>query len=153
VNLNNEKELPNSKVLSLNQERSTTEQASRLQLRPKALVHNLLRIRFLDGRPVILERIILPARLFPDFTLPVGKEMSEELYVFYEQNFGVSIATAEERLTAVAADALAVEHLGVSENSPLLKIDRVALTLGGTPVEWRIGLYSTESHCYHVSLE
>lgn len=152
VNEQNEKELPNSKVISLVKERATAEQVRRLDLKQRSYVYDLLRVRYLESRPTLLERIILPSELFPVFELPIGVEMSEELYVYYEQNFGVSIARAEDRLSAVASDEVAAEHLKIRLNEPLLKIERIAYTLDNKPVEWRTGFCSSNNHKYLVYL-
>src|SRR5690349_6045144 len=64
-----EKELPSSRILDLRLARAEREQAALLALPPRAKVYNLLRIRTLQGEAVILERIALPASLFPDFSV------------------------------------------------------------------------------------
>jgi GntR family transcriptional regulator len=55
---------------------------------------------------------------------------------------------AEEKLRAVAADATAASILGVPPGSPLLAVDRVTLTFGDRPVEFRRGLCTTRHHHY-----
>ncbi|MND02164.1 UTRA domain protein [compost metagenome] len=55
---------------------------------------------------------------------------------------------AQERLKAVAADSVAAAHLKVAVGAPLLRIDRVALTYGDKPVEWRRGLCVTDGFSY-----
>ena len=62
------------------------------------------------------------------------------MYGFFEQVFGVRMLRAEERLTAVAADAASAALLGVAPGTPLLAVDRVAFTYGDRPVEVRRGL-------------
>jgi Transcriptional regulators len=59
---------------------------------------------------------------------------------------------AEERLRAVAADRSSAELLHVEEGSPLLSVERLSFSYADQPVEWRRGLYSTQSHCYFNEL-
>ena len=102
---------------------------------------------------MILERIALPATLFPGLSLPIGEELAEEFYVIYQQRFGVTIVRAAEQLRAVGAGAEEGRHLGVPRGAPLLEIDRLALTLDGAPAEWRLSRCSTAHHRYAVEID
>jgi GntR family transcriptional regulator len=147
------KELPTGRVLSLESVKADRQQAARLKLTARARVWEILRVRALRGAPVILERIALPAALFPDLDLPVDRELPDELYILYQQTFGVTVARAEERLRAVAADRCDARALGVRVKSPLLEIDRVALSLDGTPVEWRLSRCNSTHYHYYSEIE
>jgi GntR family transcriptional regulator len=148
-----EKVPPVGKVLALCAARASREQAQRLALPARARVWEILRLRAICGAPVILERIAVPVSLFPDLELPLGEEQEDELYVLYQRRFGVTIARAEERLKAVAADEEDALHLGVAAGAPLLEIDRVARDLEGRAVEWRCSRCDTASHSYVSEIE
>jgi GntR family transcriptional regulator len=147
------KELPTSRILELRMARAERDEARLLELPSRARLVKLLRIRTLQGSAVILERIALPAGLFPDFTVPVGVELPDELYMLYQQKYAVTIAKADEKLRAVAADAIDASHLGVAPGTPLLEVDRVALSLDGVPVERRLSHCNTAHHHYTAELE
>jgi GntR family transcriptional regulator len=70
------------------------------------------------------------------------------MYGFFETQFGVRMLNGEEKLHAVAADPESARLLGVAPGSPLLAVDRVTLTYGDRPVEWRRGLCVTRLHHY-----
>jgi GntR family transcriptional regulator len=143
-----EKEPPTSRILDLRLARPDREEAKLLGLPARAKVWKLLRIRTLQGSPVILERIALPAAIFPDFSVPVGVELEDELYVLYQETYDVTIVRAKERIRAVAADDFDASYLGVAVGSPILEIDRVALSLDGLLVERRLSRCNTEKHRY-----
>jgi GntR family transcriptional regulator len=147
------KELPTGRVLALKHARADRDQARRLALPPRAPIITILRLRALRGKPVILERIVLPAALFRGLELTIDGEMPDELYVLYQQRFGVTVARAEEKLRAVAADALDARSLGVARRAPLLEIDRLALALDGNPVEWRLSRCNSAHHHYYSEIE
>jgi GntR family transcriptional regulator len=147
------KELPTSHVVALRSARPDRDQAQRLKLAPRARIHVILRVRRLKGRPAILERIAVPADLFPELALPIGVELPDELYSLYQQRYGVSIGRAHETLRAVGADALDAAHLQVPEGAPLLEIDRTAYSLDGTPAELRLSRCDTADHRYVTELE
>ena len=83
----------------------------------------------------------------------VDARTGDELYILYQQRFGITIARAQERLRAVAADKLDARSLAVAEGSPLLEIDRVALSLDGNPVEWRLSRCNSAHHHYYSEIE
>jgi GntR family transcriptional regulator len=148
-----DKELPSSRILDVRLARADREQTKLLALPPRSKVYNILRIRTLQDEAVILERIALPAALFADFAVPVGVELPDELYMVYQQKYGVTIVRAKERLRAVAADDFDASYLGVAVGTPLLEIDRVALSLDGVPVERRVSRCNTLRHRYAVEVE
>jgi len=74
------------------------------------------------------------------------------IYGFYEEEYGVRMIRAEERLRAVPAGTEAVQHLGVTRGTPLLCVDRTAYTYGNVPVEWRRGLCLTDGYSYFNEL-
>jgi GntR family transcriptional regulator len=147
------KELPTGRVLAVKHMRADRAQARRLALPTRAPIIAILRLRALRGRPVILERIALPAASFPGLDLPIGRELPDELYILYQQRFGVTIAGAQEKLRAVAADALDARSLGVAKGAPLLEIDRLALALDSNPVEWRVSRCNSAHHHYYSEID
>ena len=147
------KELPTGRVLALKHVRADRAQARRLALPSRASVITILRLRVLRGKPVILERITLPAGPFRGLDLPIDREVPDELYLLYQQRFGVTVARAQEKLRAVAADALDARTLGVAKRSPLLEIDRLALALDGNPVEWRLSRCNSAHHHYYSEID
>ncbi len=108
-------------------------------------VERLLRF---EGEPVVLDQIYLVGELFPGLTLERLRASERSLYSLFENDYGVRMIRAEERLRAVSADAHSAKLLAVGEGSALLLIERTAFTYGNKPVEWRRGLYSTRRHHY-----
>lgn len=137
--------LPTGRVLSCARRRASHEEAQKLNLAPGAKVIHIQRVRDLAGRPAIVEKVVVPARLFPDLgqsTLP------NTLYKLYEEAYGVIVAQAVERLKAVAARKSDALLLHIPVGAPLLEIERIALTLDRTPVEWRVSRCDTRGHHY-----
>jgi len=141
------KQMPTtSRLLGCVSRRASRDETLKLRLPANAHVIDIRRIRELGGRPVIAEHIVLPARLFPG--LGQDDELPNELYQLYEETYGVTIHRAVEELRAVAAGRTEARHLGVAAGAPLLEIDRLAETVDGTPVEWRLSRCDTRAHHY-----
>ncbi|MCP4286201.1 MAG: GntR family transcriptional regulator [Gammaproteobacteria bacterium] len=148
VNDNGTKTLPECRTLSCRRKRASRQQALKLNLVSGAQIICIERIRILDNQPTILETIILPTELFGNFGKSRTCDLPNTLYEMYETQFGITIHQAEERLRAVAASDHDVSLLGLEIGTPLLEIERIALTLDGTPVELRISRCNTTGHYY-----
>ena len=148
VGLDDRRRTPASVVLTHRTQRATKEQARRLCIDPGAALHAIVRVRCFEGRPAIFERIYVPAALMPDLVVEIGVEMAEEMYVIYQERYGITIARATERLAAVAATAEEARHLGIADGAPVLEITRVAHSVGAKPVELRVSRCDTGSSRY-----
>ena len=148
VNDDGIKALPNSKTLSCRRKRATRREASGLQLPAGSSLVCIERVRELEGKATIVETIMLPADPFDTLIKPKACDLPNMLYELYEKQFGMTVHTAEEKLRAVAAPKRSASLLDVPEGSPLLEIERVALTLDRKPIELRISQCTTAQHYY-----
>ena len=142
------KVLPECKTLSCRRRRASRLEASILNLSSRAPVVCIERVRNLENQPTILETIVLPAELFGDLGKSKAYSLPNALYQLYETQFGITIHRAEEQLRAVAATDHDAMFLDVEVGSPLLEIERIALTLDGTPAELRVSRCETSKHHY-----
>jgi GntR family transcriptional regulator len=142
---------PTSRVLSCTRRRARKSDLDRLELPSGAHVVEIERVRDLAGQPAMLERIVLSVRLFSGLE-QAAADLPNALYVYYEENYGVTVYRAREGLRAIAADARDVALLPVVFGQPMLEIDRIALTLDGNPVEWRVSRCATEHSRYSLEL-
>jgi GntR family transcriptional regulator len=112
---------------------------------PALLIENRLR---LQGRPVVHDRLAIPAALFRGLTEKRFRERPSTIYHLYQSEFGITVVRAHERLRALGADRAASRVLGVPVGQAVLQVRRVALDLGGQPVEWRVSTVLTAQHDY-----
>lgn len=127
---------------------ASEEDRRRLHLQGGARVLHVLRVRGLDGEPVLLERAvyapwIAPAveRLPPDCVSVV-----EALH----RSEGVVFAYGEHEIDAVAAGTRDAELLGIRRGGPLLRIRRTTSTPAGRPIEWGDDRYRTGTLSFSV---
>jgi GntR family transcriptional regulator len=132
--------------------RAPAEVAKALLLKSGESVIQMMRTLSRNGRPVVLDEIWLPASLFKGLTAERLSHYAGPLYGQFEQEFGVRMIRAEEKICAIAADAASAELLQVPQGAPLLSVERLSHTYGDKPVELRRGLYNTESHYYRNEL-
>jgi len=101
--------------------------------------------------PTIHETIILKADLFKGLKNDSCK-LPNMLYELYENKFGITIHSADEKLRAMLPTTNDISLLNIDPGTPLLEIERVAYTLDKTPIELRISRCNTKSHHYHNTL-
>lgn len=140
---------PESEVLRVGSGAARADEAAKLALYKGEPVIRIRRLRSLAGRRCIVETIVLPAAVFEGID---EGEIPNNLYDAYAKRFGVTIAGGQEVLKAVGADAATAVALGVAEGAPLLLIDRLATSLDGRPMEWRVSLCDTAAMSYATDL-
>jgi GntR family transcriptional regulator len=125
-------------------------EAAKLALKPGAEVYEVSRVREIDGEPAVLERIVVPAALFPG--LERHDPLPNAIYSLYQREYGVNIVSAEEELRADAARKDDCRRLKLAPGAPLLHIERVAISLEGARVELRTSRCDTRHLVYAVTL-
>jgi len=142
--------LPSSTGDILKRRAARPVEVAKLVLKPGAEVYEVSRVRRMDGEPAVLEKIILPAALFPG--LEKHAPLPNALYALYQREYGVNIVSTEEELRADAARKDDCRRLKLAPGAPLLHIDRVAVSLEGARVEWRSSRCDTTHFVYAVTL-
>jgi GntR family transcriptional regulator len=141
-------EYPASRLVDVRRGKASAEAARLLDLRSGDPVILLRRVLEYSGEPVVLDDIALPGALFKGLTKARADAYRGSMYGLFETQFGVRMLKAQERVRAVAADTASARILHVRPGDPLLSVDRVTLTYGDRPVEWRRGLCTTGHHHY-----
>ena len=129
---------------------ATAAERRRFRLPRSARVIRIERLRVHDGRPFVVETIVLPHARFPG--LAGRAEIPNTLYDLFQREYGILVACADERLSAVAADRRTARALRLEPGVPLLRIDRTAFGLDGRPVEWRVSLVHLDGAHYLARL-
>jgi GntR family transcriptional regulator len=143
------KVMPDSRVLTCRRQSATRKEAAVLQLPAATEVMRIERVRSIGAKPTMIETITLAAQSFVDLDKSTGVDLPNTLYELYETKYGITIHSADEKLRAVPASKHDAQLLGVDIATPLLEIERVALTLGKTPVELRVSRCVTKNFYYH----
>ncbi len=140
---------PESEVLQVSEASADAEEATRLALFGGEPVIRIRRVRSLAGRRCIVETIVLPTAIFDG--LQTG-DIPNNLYNTFAERFGITVAGGHETLKAVAASMEDAAILGLATGTPLLRIDRTAISVEGRPVEWRVSLCETSAMHYATEL-
>ena len=127
---------------------ATAQDAARLQLRQGTRVLHVLRVRGLDGEPVLVERTVYADWISPAVET-IDPDAASVTQLLYEST-GLVFAYGEHVIDAVAASAQDAELLGIRRTSPLLRVRRVTTTREGRPVEWSDDRYRSDAVSFSV---
>lgn len=135
-------------VVSSQYRPAAPEDSVRLQLPTGTPVLHVLRVRGLDGDPVLLERTVYASWISPavEAVEPDCPSVTQRLY----EDTGLVFAYGEHVIDAVAAGAQDAELLDVRRTSPLLRVRRVTTTREGRPVEWSDDRYRPDAITFSV---
>jgi GntR family transcriptional regulator len=146
------RELPDVDFVGFARGRADETEAGVLRIRPGEPVFRATNRLSLHGRPVVHDRLVVPAALFRGLTEKRWRERPSTIYRLYQSDFGISILRARERVRAVPAGSETARLLGVGVGAPILEVHRVALTFGDRPIEYRVSSIDTQGHDYVSTL-
>lgn len=111
-------------------------------------VLEVLRLRTLEGEPVLLERTVYASWIAPavEALPPDCESVTQALY----DSVGLVFAYGEHLIDAVAAGTEDARLLGVRRGSPLLRQRRITTTQEGRPVEWSDDRYRAGSVAFSI---
>lgn len=147
-----EKQYPRTATLAFRHGRADAMEAAKLGIASGDPVLRIRNLLSLGSKPVILDELVLPQRLFPDLSEKILTTRDNTIYHLYQTRYGVHVLRTGERLRATVADAAAAKLLRVRKGAPLLEINRVAYTYHDAPVELRRSLVNTVEHEYFSDL-
>ena len=109
-----------------------------------SLLIDIARIRLADGIPISLERVQLPAELFPGLLeLPLGGS----IYDLLDSHYGIRPDEVVEHLEVAEASSDEAALLAVNVRAPLLAITRISATSAGVPFEFSHDLFRADRTC------
>ncbi|MEK6594179.1 MAG: GntR family transcriptional regulator [Pseudomonadota bacterium] len=142
------KEFPASKLLSFRRAKADAQAARRLRLDDDVQVFDFENLLYLQGSPVVFDRIRVSQAVFPDFSEDAMRQRTVTIFGLYQDRYGVTVTRLEEWVRAVNADARLARALCLQRGAAVLRIERVAYTYDDTPVEFRERYVDTRNHAY-----
>jgi GntR family transcriptional regulator len=147
-----DKQYPKTRTLSFQRSRAQPEEATNLGLAPDDPVFRIRNLLSLEDKPVIVDDLVLPVRLFPGLTERIFTGRDNTIYHLYQTRYGINVLRTSERLRASLVPGDVGRLLGIRKGAPVLEIQRTALTYHNAPVELRRSLVNTAEHEYFSDL-
>src|SRR5450830_892340 len=129
---------------------ATAEVAQQLCVEVGATVAEIRRVRHLNREPVSLEITYLPEELGQ--RLRNEDLSSRDIFLIFENDFGIALGHADLQIGAVIADHTLAEALQVNEGTALLRIERLTYTADGKPLDFEYLYFRGETFQYHLRI-
>lgn len=139
-----------SRLLSVGQVSADEDLARRLQIRPRAKVLRIERLRMASDEPMAIETTHLPGARFPGLAKRLGDAVS--LYAVLANDYDVHLAVAEETIETVPAPPKEAELLETTVGDPMLLLTRHSRDTEGRPVEFVLSFYRGDRYKFVAQL-
>lgn len=143
--------IPVTEIIDIKTRQANDREAEKLNLEAERRVVQVTRIRSINGKPAIFERVLQPLAVFPDIDKEL--ELPNSLYTLYQEKYNISIVEVRDELQAVSLPKDIAEHLKLAVNSPALMTERASINIDGRVAEWSQAFCSTDNFVYSVSLK
>lgn len=124
--------------------------AQRLALAEGSVVFEIQRLRYLNREPISVDVSYFP--------LEIGQRLVQEdlaardIFVILENDYGHDLTHADVQIEAISAEATLARHLGTSEGSPLLRIERLTYA-GERPLDFEFLYYRGDAFQYRLRID
>ena len=113
--------------------------AASLQLQPDALVIKIVRVRFLDDTPLLLETSFIPADLCPG--LAQAELASHSLYALLERTYGIRLGRSHQTFEATIANDYEQHLFAIQLGAAMILLEGVVYSEAEQPVEYFKTIY------------
>lgn len=141
--------VPRTKVLMLKRERANAEVRRVLSLSEGAVVFKLVRVRYADDVPNLINVSYIPADLAPTFDEYDYEERS--MYAVLRE-IGCQVVSAKRHLEVAGANTTQAHILDVSEGDPIYIFKTIGTLGDGTPIEYSLAAYRGESNSFEFAI-
>jgi GntR family transcriptional regulator len=136
---NGERVIGDVRTSDLAESTASETECRRLKLRAEDAVYRVRRVRSQQSKPFMVEDVVLPVALFPGLA---QRKVAALRIISLAQEFGILLGKAQESIRTGTASADVAATLNLAPDSPVLRLDRIIMTLDGRPAEWRV------AHCH-----
>jgi GntR family transcriptional regulator len=125
--------------------------AEKLAVSPRTTVSEIKRVRYLNREPISLDVTYLPH----DIGERLRKEdlATRDIFLILENDYGITLGTAQVQIEAILADEDLATPLRVEEGSPILRMERLTFTANRKPLDFEYLYYRGDAFQYRLNVE
>jgi GntR family transcriptional regulator len=113
-------------------------------------VWQVIRLRLIDGQPLVIEQALVPGALAPDLGT-WRDDLQESLYGLLARRYGLADDHEEQYLEVHPAGARERRLLGLSAKARVIRLRGVSFTAADTPFDCFEQVYPAEEFAFYVS--
>jgi GntR family transcriptional regulator len=130
-----------TKVLSVSIGKPIEKVREALRLSAEDSLFEIVRLRYVEGEPMVLQTVYLPERLFPGL---LEKDLSCSLTNIIRNKYGYYLENYFATVEPILPNKQEAQMLRVNSHMPLLRLEGVTYARGNLPVRYTIALYRTD---------
>lgn len=112
--------------------------ANKLNVTPSSFVYDIYRVRYIDGKPKVMEKTYMPIDLIP----ALKKESVEtSIYEYIEDDLGLHIQSGHRHLSVRRATAEETHYLSLEKGDPVAVAEQIAYLDTGAAFEYSISVH------------
>lgn len=122
-----------SKVIKFEVINPTKEIAVKLQITTEDFVYHIIRARYSDDEPIVVEYTYMPINLIPGIKNDI---LMNSIYSYIEKGLNLKIKSAHRIIRAILPNEIEQEYLKIDKNFPVLEVEQVGFLDNGQPFEY-----------------
>lgn len=115
--------------------------AAKLQIATDDFVYDIIRVRFANEMPIVIEYTKMPINLIPGIKKDV---LLKSIYFYIQHQLKLKIQSAHRSIRAISPNSLEIEHLKVNDSFPLLEVEQIAFLDDGRAFEYSISHHRSD---------
>ncbi|MDP5252884.1 MULTISPECIES: GntR family transcriptional regulator [unclassified Vibrio] len=132
-----------SDVLTFEVVKATLSLAELLNVQENEVLYHVIRVRYLDKKPITVEETWLPTSLFPDLTYQV---MQGSKYHYIEKTKGLTIDRSEQEIIPVLPPADIADLLHIDPGQPIIEKRNRGFLNGDVVFEYSRNYFKTTDY-------
>ena len=130
-----------SKVIKFEVIQASEEIATKLKITTDDFVYYIIRARYADGEPYVVEYTYMPIVLIPGIKNDV---LLSSVYKYIEQDLNLKIKSAHRTIRAILPNELEQEWLQISSSFPILEVEQIGFLDNGLSFEYSISHHRSD---------
>lgn len=123
------------------------ELAEKLKISMDDFVYDIIRVRYLDGKPSNVEYTKMPIEVIPGIKKDI---LLNSIYNHIEQTLNLQIQSAHRTITADMPTEQEKEYLQIEGVMPVLQVAQVAFLSDGRPFEYSVSRHRADSSAFRA---
>lgn len=122
-----------SKIIKFEVINPTAEIADKLRITTEDFVYHIIRVRYSDDLPMVVEYTYMPISLIPGIKNDV---LEKSIYSYIQNSLKLKIKSAHRTIKAIVPNNLEQKHLEIDKSFPILEVEQVGFLDNGKAFEY-----------------
>ncbi|WP_297419905.1 GntR family transcriptional regulator [Clostridium sp.] len=122
-----------SKIINFEVIHPSEEIATKLKITCDDFVYYIIRVRYANDAPYVIEYTYMPISLIPGIKNDI---LLNSIYTYIEKKLNLKIKSGHRIVRAILPNELEQEYLEIADNFPILEVEQVGFLDNGQPFEY-----------------